>query len=182
MVEVHGYVSGIRPRSAGTALVTLLSISTLSGEGYVAVLPDPPEWLDIGSKVTCNIEQIPGREKTLSVVAGLKPSTTLPDIVHVELVVESVRETPSGHILLEGKREDGGFFSYLLTPENVNIDAASLPCRAVALKATQRGVERVIAVLPVKNFQIMKRAKELMLRLRELEEQRPEQEFLKGPP
>jgi hypothetical protein len=181
-MEINGYVSGIRPRRAGKTIVVEVSISTLSGESYEAVLHDPPDWLEIGSKITCKIEQIPGRQGVTSVISELKLSLTLPDITQVELSVESVRETPDGSLVVEGRREGGGFFSYLLKPENAVIDTASLPCRAVALKTLQTGADRVIAIIPVKNLQIMRRAKELMMQLKREEEHRPELEFLPGPP
>ncbi|MEM0482665.1 MAG: hypothetical protein QXM16_07275 [Nitrososphaerota archaeon] len=181
-MEINGYVSGIRPRRAGKTIVIEVSISTLTGDSYEAVLHDPPDWLEIGSKIACKIEQIPGRQGVTQVVSELKPSPTLPDIAQVELSVESVRETPDGSLMVEGRKEGGGFFSYLLRPENATIDAASLPCRAIALKTLQSGVDRVIAIIPVKNLQIMRRAREFMMQLKKEEEHRPELEFLPGPP
>lgn len=182
MMEINGYISGIRPRRAGKTIVIEVSISTLSGESYEAVLHDPPEWLEIGSKIACRIEQIPGSQGVTMVVSDLKPSPTLPDIAQVEVFVESVSETPDGSLMVEGRKEGGGFFSYLLRPEKAVIDTTSLPCKAVALKTLQLGVDKVIAIIPVKNLQIMKRAKEFMIRLKKEEELRPELEFLPGPP
>ncbi len=181
MLEINGYVSGIRPKRAGKTIVVEVSVSTLSGESYEAVLHNPPDWLEIGSKIACKIEQIPGRQGVTQVVLELRPSPTLPDIAQVELSIESVKGTPDGSLMVEGRKEGGGLFSYLLKPENAAIDEASLPCRAVALKTQQMGADKVIAIIPVKNLQIMRRAKELMMQLKKEEEYRPELEFLPGP-
>ncbi|GBC70694.1 hypothetical protein HRbin02_00462 [Candidatus Calditenuaceae archaeon HR02] len=181
-MEINGYVSGIRPRRAGKTFVIEVSISTLSGESYEAVLHDPPDWLEIGSKIACKIEKIPGRQGATLVVSELKPSLSLPDIAQIELSVESVSETPDGSLMVEGRKEGGGFFSYLLRPENATIDVSDLPCRAIALKTLQLGVDQVIAIVPVKNLQIMRRAKEFIVQLKKEEESRPELEFLPGPP
>ncbi|MCS7146333.1 MAG: hypothetical protein RMJ28_01555 [Nitrososphaerota archaeon] len=182
MTEIHGYVSSMKPKIARKTIVLQISISTLGGEGFEALVHDPPDWLDFGSRVTCSLERIREREGEICVADDLKPSTMLPDTVHVELLVESVRETPDGHVMLEGRREDGGLFSYLLKPENANTTGVSPPYRAVAIKTHQRGIDRVVAVLPLKNYQILKRTKEFILRLKENEEKRPELDFLQEAP
>lgn len=182
MLEVHGYITRIRPRRVGATIALHVSISTLSGECYETLVHDPPDWLDLGSKITAHLERIPGRSELLYAATGLKPSESLPDTLRVDVTVESIRETPDGHVLIEGRRSDGGLFSYLLTPESADLSGITPPYKAIALKTLQHGSERVIAVVSQRNLKIMARAREIILQLKEVEEERPELGFLPNPP
>ncbi|MEM0444774.1 MAG: hypothetical protein QXO86_03120 [Nitrososphaerota archaeon] len=182
MEEVHGYISGIRPRRAGKALIIEISISTLLGEVIDAVLHDPPDWLEIGSKISCKLERLPGQHgRTITAAYEVKPSSTLPDAGKIELFIETIRETPEGNLIVEGKKSVGGVFSYILKARNADLAGSQLPCKAVALKTSARDIDRIIAVLPHRNYSILKRAHELVVQLKEEEEKRPELDFLPPP-
>jgi len=83
-------------------------------------------------------------------------------------------------VVLEGHKQGGGFFSYLLSPSKILLEKRETPVRAVVLRTHQRGTEGIVGVLSQTSFQVLKRAKELLKQLKEQEQQRPELEFLRA--
>jgi len=170
MAELHGYVTGLEVRKAGMSVALRVTISIPSGGEIEAVVSDPPTWLGFGARVACNLERIRTERGAMNVATGLRVSDRLPNAVEVELFVESIRETLDGHLILEGRRGDGGFFSYRLERGRLRAESMKTPFSAIALKIHQTVSDEVLAVLPLKIYRVLRRATELADKLVEKED------------
>jgi hypothetical protein len=176
--EILGYLVGLQPLLRGRITFIRLIISTPGGELLDAVIHEPPDWLGVASPVACLVDKIDSEGGSIDLVTDIRPSTTLPETTIEYVIIERFETASSGHVVVEGHKQGGGFFSYLLSPPKILLEKRETPVRAVVLRTHQRGTEGIVGVISQTSFQVLKRAKELLKLLKEQEQQRPELEFL----
>ncbi len=157
-----------------------LSITTPSGETFEAVAHEPPEWLWVAAPVECDIERIVTESGELELITNIRHSTALPEATPEHVTIERIDRASNGLMVVEGRKEGGGIFSYLIQPSRLHFGREEPPFKAVVFRTRQRGSEGIVAVVSQRSFRILKRTIDLLKLLKEQEKIRPELEFLRN--
>jgi hypothetical protein len=160
--------------------VIRLAITTPGGEILEAVAHEPPEWLWVAAPVECDLERIVSEDGDIDLITNIRHSKALPEATPEHVTIERIDKASNGLMVVEGRKEGGGIFSYLIQPSRLHVGREEPPLKAVVFKTRQRGSEGIVAVVSQRSFRILKRTIDLLRLLKEQERIHPELEFLRN--
>ena len=170
--EFHGYVAGIKLARLGNAPVVKLSIIKPGGQLLEMHIHSPPDWLTAGLAVEGKYYVAETRSGKALIVSSIASTRQLKPAQLRRITIEHVERASDGELLIEGRRDDGGFFSSKLS----RAGGSTGPAYGVFVEVG--GLYRLVATIPLREFESIRRAQEFVALLRKKELESPEKDYL----
>jgi len=178
--EFHGHVVKMRIGRLGNAPALRLTVFTPNNTHLDLYIHSPPDWLSIGTPVEGRYYEATVGERNVPIVEELRIDEKMRPAVLRSLIVESLERTVDGSLLVEGRKEGGGLFSYILDDEELSRSISETPCSVYGVFIERSGIPILAAVLPIQEVEMMEKAHRLISRLARDAEAHPELDYLKS--
>lgn len=176
----RGHIVKMRIGRLGNAPALCLSVFTPNRTHLELYVHSPPDWLSIGAPVEGRYYEAALDDKNAFIVEEIRLDRNMRPASLRSLIIERIERTVDGSILLEGRREEGGLFSYIMEDEGLTRGLGETPRNVYGVFIERNGIPILAAVLPVQEIEMMEKTRRLISELAKEAEQSPELDYLQS--
>ncbi len=175
-----GYVEGLQLTKLGKAISLKIKLITPGGKRIELFIHNPPDWLKIGKAISGTYNIVETNYGTKFIVDNIVENTDLRPAMINELLVEKILGIGESTVVVEGRYQDGRFFSHTLRDIKLLEFIHKLPMQFLGLFIEKDSLQVLITILTKNEFAIVSRASELSSLLSKISSEEPEKKFLNG--